>query len=163
MSVMNGPSSTAIWTGTARPCCPSAPGSTAEQLKIASTEPSNLTLLGLVRHMAEVERWWFSVRSAGLPENPIYCTDESPDGDFDDVADADAAADYATFVAECEASREVAAAVPLEHVFFHPRTAEGDEPALGVRAHDRGVRPAQRPCGPDPGTHRRRDRRVTVS
>jgi uncharacterized damage-inducible protein DinB len=96
-------------------------GLTAEQLKVASVEPSNLTLLGLVRHMAEVERWWFSVRSAGLPENPIYCTDASPDGDFDDVADADAAADYATFVAECEASREVVASLPLEHVFFHPR------------------------------------------
>jgi uncharacterized damage-inducible protein DinB len=96
-------------------------GLTAEQLKIASAEPSNLTLLGLVRHMAEVERWWFSVRSAGLPQNPIYCTDESPDGDFDDIADADAAANYATFVAECEASREVAAALPLEHVFIHPR------------------------------------------
>ena len=31
-------------------------GLTAEQLKTASVEPSNLTLLGLVRHMAEVER-----------------------------------------------------------------------------------------------------------
>src|SRR3954463_13391436 len=46
-------------------------GLTAEQLKTASTEPSNLTLLGLVRHMTEVERIWFRVRAAGetLPDD----------------------------------------------------------------------------------------------
>ncbi|QMU70517.1 DUF664 domain-containing protein [Streptacidiphilus sp. P02-A3a] len=31
----------------------------AERLARAAVEPSNLSLLGLVRHMAEVERWWF--------------------------------------------------------------------------------------------------------
>jgi uncharacterized damage-inducible protein DinB len=30
-----------------------------EQLKVASMPPSTLTLMGLVRHMAEVERHWF--------------------------------------------------------------------------------------------------------
>jgi uncharacterized damage-inducible protein DinB len=96
-------------------------GLTAEQLKIASVEPSNLTLLGLVRHMAEVEHSWFSVRAAGLPESLLYCSEENPDGDFDDVAEADAATDYATFLAECEASREAVAALPLEHTFVHRR------------------------------------------
>ena len=33
---------------------------TDEQLKTASVEPSELTLIGLVRHMAEVERGWFA-------------------------------------------------------------------------------------------------------
>jgi hypothetical protein len=32
---------------------------TAEQLAERSAEPSNLSLIGLVRHMAEVERGWF--------------------------------------------------------------------------------------------------------
>ena len=40
-------------------------GLTAEQLQTPSVEPSGLTLLGLVRHMAEVERWWFRDRVAG--------------------------------------------------------------------------------------------------
>jgi hypothetical protein len=31
-----------------------------EQLKTASAPPSNLTLLGLVRHMADVERGWLA-------------------------------------------------------------------------------------------------------
>jgi uncharacterized damage-inducible protein DinB len=34
-------------------------GLTDEQLKIRAVPPSSLSLLGLVRHMAEVERGWF--------------------------------------------------------------------------------------------------------
>lgn len=96
-------------------------GLTAEQLKKASVEPSNLTLLGLVRHMTEVEHWWFSTRSAGRPEGEIYCTQESPDGDFDLVADADAEADFARYEAEIATSKEAVAALPLEHTFLHAR------------------------------------------
>ncbi|MHB8245103.1 MAG: mycothiol transferase [Acidimicrobiales bacterium] len=41
------------------PCCGSAqgPGLTAEQLKRRPVPPQSLSLLGLVRHMTEVERW----------------------------------------------------------------------------------------------------------
>jgi hypothetical protein len=95
-----------------------AAGLTAEQLKLASTPPSNLTLLGLIRHMTEVERSWFRRRAAGDTEIEYqYCSDDKPDGDFDDVADADAEADYAAFVAELDAVRKVAADLPLEHEF----------------------------------------------
>jgi len=103
-------------------------GLTADQLRIASAEPSNLTLLGLVRHMAEVERSWFSRRAAGLDVAMIYCTDERPDADFDDVAAADAEADFATFLAECDASRAAAADLGLDHRFVHART--GNEMSL---------------------------------
>ena len=34
-------------------------GLTGEQLALASVPPSNLSLLGIVRHMADVERAWF--------------------------------------------------------------------------------------------------------
>ena len=40
-------------------------GLTATQLKTRAVEPSALSLLGLVRHMAEVERDWFRRRFAG--------------------------------------------------------------------------------------------------
>jgi len=96
-------------------------GLTAEQLKLASAEPSNLTLLGLVRHMTEVEHSWFSVRSAGQPEGLLYCTDEYPDGDFDLVADADAEADFQRFRDELRVSTEVVRDLPLEHTFVHAR------------------------------------------
>jgi uncharacterized damage-inducible protein DinB len=100
-----------------------AAGLTADQLKQASAEPSNLTLLGLIRHMTKVERVWFRQRAAGQPIDTIYSSDDNKDGDFDDVAAADAEADYATFLAEIEAARKAAADLPLEHEFATPRQA----------------------------------------
>jgi uncharacterized damage-inducible protein DinB len=100
-----------------------AAGLTAEQLKIASAEPSNLTLLGLIRHMSEVERSWFRERAGGdaTAAEDVYCTEADPDGDFNGVADADAESDYAYFLAEVDRARKVAAGLPLEHEFVSPR------------------------------------------
>jgi hypothetical protein len=95
-----------------------AAGLTSDQLKMASVEPSNLTLLGLIRHMTEVERSWFRKRAAGDAEaGLIYCSDANQDGDFDDVAGADAEADYATYLAELEQVRKAVAGLPLDHEF----------------------------------------------
>jgi hypothetical protein len=85
-------------------------GLTAEQLKIASVEPSGLTLLGLVRHLTKVERVWFRARFSGEDVALLYCTDEVPDGDFDLVADADADADVTAFRDECAAADSAVAA-----------------------------------------------------
>jgi uncharacterized damage-inducible protein DinB len=93
-------------------------GLTAEQLKRATVEPSNLTLLGLVRHMAEVERVWFRTRAAGEPEvDDLYWTEEQPDADFENVAGADAEADYAAYLTEVEAADRVAGGLGLDHEF----------------------------------------------
>jgi hypothetical protein len=96
-------------------------GLTAGQLKTAAVEPSNLTLLGLVRHMAEVERWWFRRRAAGVEVGDLFCSEESEDGDFDDIETADPEADFATYLRECDLAREAVADLPLDHTFFHPR------------------------------------------
>src|SRR5690606_14583382 len=62
-------------------------GLSDEQLKTRSCEPSTLTLLGLVRHLAEVEAWFHDDLTDGqLPG--IYWSEADPDGDFDNVADA---------------------------------------------------------------------------
>ncbi|MFC9928246.1 DinB family protein [Streptomyces sp. NPDC127190] len=42
------------------------------QLRRASAEPSELTLLGLVQHLAEVERHWFQRVLAGLDVPPVF-------------------------------------------------------------------------------------------
>src|SRR3712207_7693946 len=47
------------------------------------------TLLGLLRHMTDVERGWFRVDAAGGDAPPIYYDDANPDGEFDDVDTAD--------------------------------------------------------------------------
>ena len=56
---------------------------TAEQLRRRAVPPSTLSLLGLVRHMAEVERNWFRRVMAGEPAPPLYYTKESPNDDWD--------------------------------------------------------------------------------
>jgi hypothetical protein len=92
-------------------------GLTEAQLKSASVTPSALTLLGLLRHMAEVERSWFRSRAAGPPLPHLYCTDEDEDGDFDNVADAVVDQDFETFKAECLAADEAVRALSLDDTF----------------------------------------------
>ena len=63
-------------------------GLDAEQLARRSVEPSSLSLLGLVRHMAEVERSWFRRVLAGQDAPRRYSPEGEFDHDFDDaVAD----------------------------------------------------------------------------
>ena len=107
-------------------------GLTAEQLKTASAAPSNLTLLGLVRHMAEVERTWFRQCFAGQDLDRIYCTEPRPDGDFDGVADADAAADFATFATETDLAREATAGHDLDETFVR-RRHDGGQDVISLR------------------------------
>jgi len=54
----------------------------ADQLARRSVEPSTMSLLGLVRHMAEVERKWFRIRFAERAEPDRYQSPSDPDGDF---------------------------------------------------------------------------------
>ncbi len=57
-------------------------GLDAGQLARRAVEPSTMSLLGLVRHMAEVERGWFRRRFAGLDTPRRYQTEADPDADF---------------------------------------------------------------------------------
>jgi uncharacterized damage-inducible protein DinB len=57
-------------------------GLDAEQLARRSVPPSTMSLLGLVRHMAHVERVWFRIRFDGQDIPRLYQTAEDPDGDF---------------------------------------------------------------------------------
>jgi uncharacterized damage-inducible protein DinB len=64
-------------------------GLAAAQLACRAVGPSTMSLLGLVRHMAEVERKWFRQRFAGQNVSTRYQSEAEPDGDFDGaVADA---------------------------------------------------------------------------
>jgi hypothetical protein len=79
-------------------------GLTEQLLKTTAAEPSTLTLLGLVRHMTDNEQWLCSLFT-GEPVTGTHCTEESPEGDLDDVADADAAADFAKYAETVKATQ----------------------------------------------------------
>ena len=87
-------------------------GLTPEQLATRSVPPSTMSLLGLVRHLAEVEHHWFRrtfERNTDLPH--LYANEEDPDLDLDfDCAvgtDACVADAWASWRREVAHAREV--------------------------------------------------------
>ena len=90
-------------------------GLTLDQLKLAPVSSSSLTLLGLVRHLTEVERGWF-LPFLGEQVPDLYCSEDNPDGDFADVPDADAAADLARYGEVVDAISELLARRNLDEV-----------------------------------------------
>ncbi|MGH9046883.1 MAG: DinB family protein, partial [Acidimicrobiales bacterium] len=75
-------------------------GLTAEQLKARAVSPSKLSLLGLVRHMTEVERWWFRIHAGDEDMALPYSSTGNEEADFNDLDDADAGADIDRYKAE---------------------------------------------------------------
>ena len=89
-------------------------GLTADQARTRSMPPSTMSLHGLVRHLAGVERWWFQQNFERRDVPFLFFTVDNPDLDFDPPADAEFAADLATWRAECAVSREIVAAHDLD-------------------------------------------------
>ncbi|MFJ8192894.1 DinB family protein [Streptomyces sp. NPDC096094] len=101
-------------------------GLTDAQLRTASVPPSTLSLMGLVRHMAEVERSWYRRVLADEDADPIYYSDEDPDGEFR-LTEADTWQEaYATWQAEIDVARRNAAGPGLDEPTRgrHRRTGE---------------------------------------
>ena len=73
----------------------------AEQLARRAVEPSSMSLLGLIRHMAEVERYWFRRVLSAQDAPRRYSPEGVKDGDFDG-----AVADVAVVGEAWEAWRE---------------------------------------------------------
>jgi hypothetical protein len=100
------------WLDMYRQTLPLKVGSlTPEQLCTASAPPANLTLLGLVRHLTEVERFWFGRKVSGEILPSIYC-ETDPDGDFHDLNPGHAFDDLTRYDEEVASSRARAARVP---------------------------------------------------
>ncbi len=95
-----------------------------ERLSERAVPPSSLSLHGLARHLAGVERWWFRLQFAGEDVPMLYYSDDDPDQDFD-ALDGDVDEDFDVWRAECRRSREiVAAAASLDETGTERRTGE---------------------------------------
>jgi hypothetical protein len=98
----------------------------AEALR--SDEPSTMSLLGLVRHLAEVERATFRVLMAGEDAPRLFCSDTDRDGDFDGaVSDPQVVAEgWDAWRAEVDfATRFVADAPTLDTTADDPHNLHG--------------------------------------
>jgi len=80
-------------------------GLTGDQLADRAVPPSPMSLIGMVRHLSEVEAYWLRVVLHGYDVEAYWCTKESPDGDFDDATAGAAADDVATYERELVATR----------------------------------------------------------
>ncbi len=89
-------------------------GLTPEQARSRSMPPSTLSLHGLVRHLAGVERWWFQQNFERRDVPFLFISADDPNLDFDPASEADFAADLQTWRAECAVSREIVAAHDLD-------------------------------------------------
>ena len=138
-------------------------GLDADQLRRRSVPPSSLSLLGLVRHMGEVEKHWFQrVLAREAAPARFYDDDTNPDGDFDDVDTADVDEAFAYWQDACARPATIEQSfASLDDYRPPPPPRRGRFAPLGARPHGRGVRAPQRPRRPPPGVHRRRDRRLS--
>ncbi len=86
----------------------------AEQLARRAVPCTTMSLLGIVRHMAEVERIWFRVVLSQQPPVPHFYSDEDTDGEFNDaVADDEVVAiGFATWRAEIAYAESFVASAP---------------------------------------------------
>jgi Protein of unknown function (DUF664) len=103
-------------------------GLTGEQLAERAVPPSGLSLLGLLRHMAKVERTWLRERVGAEPVESMYDPALGVDADFEDTDPARAEADLARLVAEWTLADTAAAGRPLDDTI----TVRGD--VMSVRA-----------------------------
>jgi uncharacterized damage-inducible protein DinB len=105
-----------------------ADGLTREQLA-QRLPPSELTLGGLLNHLARVEDVWFRVRFAGLPPAEWRAGVDpavDPDREFRTAADVDPDVLRDRYRTACRASREVVAgAADLDQLSVLPRRDGG--------------------------------------
>ncbi|MER7667375.1 DinB family protein [Kitasatospora sp. NPDC096128] len=96
-------------------------GLSDEQLRQCSSPPSTLSLLGLVRHMAEVERTWFRKVIDG-ESIPLVWSEENDYQVAYDATGATRAEAFDAWRAEVEHSRRIELAAPsLDVTGYQPR------------------------------------------
>ncbi|MEV8372060.1 DinB family protein [Kribbella sp. NPDC056861] len=93
-------------------------GLTAEQLAAQPSPPSNLTLLGLLRHLTKVERIWFRIYfAASDPAEPVFDPALGKDADFELIDASRAQAEYEGLIAEWALSDQAAEGHSLDEQF----------------------------------------------
>jgi hypothetical protein len=93
-------------------------GLTGVQLAERAVPTSSLSLLGLVRHLAKVERIWFRQRAAAQPVPPMHDPAQGKDADFNDLDPALAERDFARYEQECRLADAAVAGPAFDDTFI---------------------------------------------
>ena len=94
-------------------------GLTAEQLVLQPVPASNLSLLGLVRHMAKVERIWFRIRAGATGVEPLYDPSLGKDHDFEHLVPDEAPAAVDQLQEEWRLGDEAVAGMSFDDTFVN--------------------------------------------
>jgi len=99
-------------------------GLTGEQLALRSVPTSTMSLLGLIRHMTDVERYWFRDVVGSEDVKSLYWGQPDRDSDFDDISAADAERDFVAYLEEMEACRMIQSDVDLDSMVADRRNGD---------------------------------------
>ena len=80
--------------------------------------PTGLTLLGLVKHLAYIERYWFQQVFAGETVSMPW-SDDDPDADWRPAVGESAQEIVSLYLGEAERSRQIAASAELDEMSAH--------------------------------------------
>jgi Protein of unknown function (DUF664) len=97
-------------------------GLTEEQLRSRPVPSSNISLIGLVRHLATVERWYFRAVIAGDVPGSLF--DHDSNEAFNAVDTAKRNETFALWAAEVETARGIVAGRELDSVGTVPPTGQ---------------------------------------
>jgi uncharacterized damage-inducible protein DinB len=92
-------------------------GLDAGQLATRAVPPSDLSLLGLVRHMADTERGWVRQTYRGEKIPDLYYRPDATSADFAEADPSAADADYQRYLDECQAVDAALAGAELDSTF----------------------------------------------
>ena len=87
------------------------------QLAQRAVPPSNLSLLGLVRHMSDCERGWVRQTFRGEQIPDLYYRADAPDTDIEGADPAGAEEDFEIYLDECRAVDAALEGAELDDTF----------------------------------------------
>ncbi|MBT0769425.1 DinB family protein [Kineosporia sp. J2-2] len=90
------------------------------ELRRRSVPTSHLTLIGLLRHLAAVERWYFQVIAAQQSPPELYTETDDPAEEFTHLATATGESARATWHTQVDHSRRITAELALDDALAHP-------------------------------------------
>ena len=106
-------------------------GLSDEQARMTAVPPSDLSLMGLVRHMAEVERHWFRNTLVAEAASSIYCRDSHPTGDPDGDFHVTSADTLSDAIAQLRTEISIADR-SIAKFALHDLAACGSRPGSGI-------------------------------
>ena len=90
---------------------------------------TSTSIAGILKHLIDVERWWFRYHLDGQDDVTFFWSDVVPDLEFEFDADDTLASLIAGYEAACADSREVAARYELTDQLLRPER-DGNRPSL---------------------------------